>query len=57
MTKWGSGKETADYVVNHGKLLQVGDTWLGHEKTLTVVYRYDGGPTFVATACSRSSIA
>ena len=29
MTKWGSGKETADYVINHGKLLQVGDTWLG----------------------------
>jgi len=29
MTKWGSGKETADYVVNHSKLLQVGDTWLG----------------------------
>jgi len=29
MTKWGSSKETADYVVNHGKLLQVGDTWLG----------------------------
>lgn len=27
-----------------------GDTWIGHEKTLTVVYRYDGGPTFVATA-------
>lgn len=29
MTKWGSGKETADYVANHGKLLRVGDTWLG----------------------------
>jgi ATP-dependent protease HslVU (ClpYQ) peptidase subunit len=29
MTKWGSAKETADYVVNSGKLLQVGDTWLG----------------------------
>lgn len=29
MTKWGSGKETAEYVANHGKLLQVGDTWLG----------------------------
>ncbi len=29
MTKWGTGKETADYVVNHGKLLKVGDTWLG----------------------------
>ena len=29
MTKWGTGKETADYVINHGKLLRVGDTWLG----------------------------
>jgi ATP-dependent HslUV protease, peptidase subunit HslV len=29
MTKWGSGKETADYVANHGKLLKVGDSWLG----------------------------
>ena len=29
MTKWGSSKESADYVANHGKLLQVGDTWLG----------------------------
>lgn len=29
MTKWGTGKETAEYIVNHGKLLQVGDTWLG----------------------------
>lgn len=27
-----------------------GDTWIGHEKTLTVVYRYDGGQPFVATA-------
>lgn len=29
MTKWGSGKESADYVANHCKLLQVGDTWMG----------------------------
>lgn len=29
MTKWGSAKETAAYVSNNGKLLQVGDTWLG----------------------------
>lgn len=29
MTKWGTGKETADYIANHGKLLQVGDSWLG----------------------------
>lgn len=27
-----------------------GDTRIGHEKTLTVVYRYDGGPPHVATA-------
>lgn len=29
MTKWGPAKETAGYVTNHGKLLQVGDSWLG----------------------------
>jgi ATP-dependent protease HslVU (ClpYQ) peptidase subunit len=29
MTKWGSGKETADYIVNHGKIFQVGGTYLG----------------------------
>jgi len=27
-----------------------GDTWIGHAKTLTVVYRYDAGPACVATA-------
>ncbi|MFN7086205.1 MAG: hypothetical protein ACK4N4_06225 [Burkholderiales bacterium] len=29
MTKWGSGKETADYIVNHAKILKVGDSFLG----------------------------
>ena len=29
MTKWGSGKETAEYIVNHGKIFRVGDTYLG----------------------------
>ncbi|MEK6594810.1 MAG: hypothetical protein AABZ67_17205 [Pseudomonadota bacterium] len=29
MTKWGSGKETAEYIVNHSKILRVGDTYLG----------------------------
>jgi ATP-dependent HslUV protease, peptidase subunit HslV len=29
MTKWGSGKETADYIVNHTKIFQVKDTYLG----------------------------
>jgi ATP-dependent protease HslVU (ClpYQ) peptidase subunit len=29
MTKWGSGKETAEYIVNHAKILKVGDSYLG----------------------------
>jgi ATP-dependent protease HslVU (ClpYQ) peptidase subunit len=29
MTKWGSGKETAGYIANHGKLLRVGEAWIG----------------------------
>ena len=29
MTKWGSGKETADYIVNHDKIFQVGNAYLG----------------------------
>lgn len=29
MTKWGSGKETADYIVNHSKILKIGDSYLG----------------------------
>src|SRR3954467_6324783 len=29
MTKWGSGKETADYIVNHEKIFRVADSFLG----------------------------
>lgn len=29
MTKWGSGKETAEYIVNHGKIFRTGDAYLG----------------------------
>jgi ATP-dependent protease HslVU (ClpYQ) peptidase subunit len=29
MTKWGTGKETAGYIINHSKILSVGDTCLG----------------------------
>ena len=29
MTKWGTGKETAAYIVNHSKILRIGDTYLG----------------------------
>src|SRR5688500_10932738 len=29
MTKWGSGRETAEYIVNHDKIFSVGNTYLG----------------------------
>lgn len=29
LTKWGGGKETADYIVNHDKLLTVGENIIG----------------------------
>ena len=29
MTKWGTGKETAQYIVNHGKIFRIGDTYFG----------------------------
>ncbi len=29
LTKWGSRKESATLVANHGKILQVGDTYIG----------------------------
>lgn len=35
MTKWGSGKETAAYIVNHQKIFQVGDSYLGVTGTAT----------------------
>lgn len=28
LTKWGPGKESAAYIVNHTKLLRVGESWL-----------------------------
>lgn len=29
LTKWGSGKETAEYILNHSKILKVGDSYMG----------------------------
>ncbi len=47
MTKWGPAKETAEYVANNGKLLQVGDTWLGltgNATFKTILRDYFGKP-------------
>lgn len=35
LTKWGGGKESAEYIVNHQKLLKVGESWLGITGTAT----------------------
>jgi ATP-dependent protease HslVU (ClpYQ) peptidase subunit len=29
LTKWGTAKESADYVLNNEKILRVGDSWVG----------------------------
>jgi ATP-dependent protease HslVU (ClpYQ) peptidase subunit len=29
MTKWGTGKETAEYIINHSKILKVGTSYIG----------------------------
>lgn len=29
MTKWGTGKETAEYIINHCKILKVGGSYIG----------------------------
>ncbi|HET7597705.1 MAG TPA: MFS transporter [Burkholderiales bacterium] len=29
MTKWGTGKETAEYIINHSKILKVGSSYIG----------------------------
>lgn len=35
LTKWGGGKESADYIVNHRKIIRVGDSLLGITGTAT----------------------
>ncbi|HEY7656582.1 MAG TPA: MFS transporter [Burkholderiales bacterium] len=35
LTKWGSGKESADYVANNAKIVKVGDTWIACSGTST----------------------
>ena len=35
LTKWGGGKESAGYIVNHQKIIRVGESWLGITGTAT----------------------
>lgn len=47
LTKWGTSKESASYVVNHGKLVQVGDSWLavtGYTTFILILKDYFSDP-------------
>jgi len=47
LTKWGSMKESADYVVNHGKILQVGDSLIavtGYTTFISILKEYFDQP-------------
>lgn len=35
LTKWGAGRESADYIVNHHKIIRVGESFLGITGTAT----------------------
>lgn len=35
LTKWGSGKESAEYIANNDKLVRCGDTWLAGSGSAT----------------------
>ncbi|MGO9444483.1 MAG: hypothetical protein ACLPXB_06845 [Thiobacillaceae bacterium] len=47
LTKWGSIKESADYVINNGKILQVGDNLIavtGYTTFISILNDYFGQP-------------
>jgi len=47
LTKWGSLKESADYVVNHGKILQAGDSLIavtGYTTFISILKDYFAQP-------------
>lgn len=59
LTKWGTNKESASYVVNHGKLLQVGDSWLavtGYTTFILILKEYFSDPEVQAEFHSVGSI-
>jgi ATP-dependent HslUV protease, peptidase subunit HslV len=47
MTKWGTGKETAEYIINHSKILKVGGSYIGVTGSATfktILQDYFGRP-------------
>lgn len=59
LTKWGTSKESAAYVRNHSKLIQVGDSWLGltgYTTFILILKDYFSQPDVVANFQSVPSI-
>ncbi len=54
LTKWGPGKESADYIVNHSKLLQVGESWLAVSGNATFKHVLDDW--FAHPTCKNTSL-
>jgi ATP-dependent HslUV protease subunit HslV len=47
LTKWGSNKESANYVVNHGKIVQLGDSLIavtGYTTFISIIKDYFSQP-------------
>lgn len=47
LTKWGSNKESAAYIANHSKLIQLGDSWLavtGYTTFILILKDYFSNP-------------
>ena len=59
LTKWGTNKESADYIGNHGKLIQVGDSWLavtGYTTFILILKDYFSNPEVPADFSSVGGI-
>lgn len=51
LTKWGSNKESAAHIVNHSKLIQLGDSWLavtGYTTFILILKDYFSRPSVEA---------
>lgn len=59
LTKWGSNKESAAHIVNHSKLIQLGDSWLavtGYTTFILILKDYFSRPDVQADFSSVGSI-
>ncbi len=59
LTKWGSNKEAAPYIVNHSKLIQLGDSWMavtGYTTFILILKDYFSNPEAPADLTSVAGI-